>query len=257
MIFSPSSVGVPMPEEKTSESEPIFPETEEKDQPSGSFKEGLVDFYYKSVPLFNVNFAWTVMSLPVVTLFPALGGLYAASLELARGNQAGWGEVWEGFKAHWWLSLRWGLLVLFGDFILLGNIWFYLNITQTWSVFALVAVIFLLVLWIAINQFSFPLLLLQEEKKILLAIRNGYVIVMRRPLSALKILGLNLLITIVSIFLPPLWLFISMALMTTLQSREVLKAVSGIHEKDARRDAAQAHREGKAPSSESSGEPEE
>ncbi len=216
-------------------------DAEESPQQPKSFKDGLVDFYYNAVPFFNANLAWAVMSFPLVTFFPALGGLYAASLELARGNVADWGMVWSGFKQHWWLSLRWGLLVLFGDIILLANIWFYLNIDQGWTIFALVACIFLLIFWIAINQFSFPLLLLQEEKKIFLAIRNGYVIVMRRPLVAIKVLLLNLLITAISFLLPPLWIFISMSLICTLQSREVLKAVEKIRQRDAQRDATQAH----------------
>jgi uncharacterized membrane protein YesL len=237
-----------MPEEKHPQN-PIQNEASTREDGEGprrpkSFKEGLVDFYYNAVPFFNANLAWAVMSLPLVTFFPALGGLYAASLELAQGNVADWGTVWSGFKEHGWLSLRWGLLVLFGDIILLANIWFYFNIDQGWAIFALVACIFLLIFWMAVNQFSFPLLLLQEEKKIFLAIRNGYVVVMRRPLAAVKVMLLNLLITGVSILLPPLWIFISMSLICTLQSREVLKAVDKIRQKDARRDAIQAHREG-------------
>jgi len=92
-------------------------------------------------------------------------------------------------------------------------------------------------LWIAIHQFSFPLLLMQDEKKILLAMRNGYVIVMRQPLAALKVMLLSLLINALSILLPPLWIFISMALIVQLRTRTVLKAVKKIKEKDAERDS--------------------
>ncbi len=239
-----------MPNEKSQVEDQVFDTTQDSPPRPKSFKESFMRGYYNVVPYFNVNLAWAVMSLPVLTLFPALGGLYSAALMLAKGDTADWGVVWRGFKDHWWLSLRWGLLVLFGDVILLANIWFYLNLSQSWAIFPLVICVFLLIFWLVINQFSFPLLLMQEEKKIFLAIRNGYVIVMRKPLAALKMLLINTGITIVSILLPPLWIFISMSLICYLQSREVLKAVEGIRQKDADLDAAAAHREGDQPEGE-------
>jgi uncharacterized membrane protein YesL len=82
------------------------------------------------------------------------------------------------------------------------------------------------------NQFSFPLLLLQKEKKIFLAIRNGYVIVVRQPWVALKTTLLCLLIAFISILIPPLWFFIAMALIAHLQTRAVLRAVEKIRSQD-------------------------
>jgi uncharacterized membrane protein YesL len=232
-----------MTEDKKQKPDEIFSESEgEKRQEPKTFKDRFMYLYYNAVPYFNINLAWFVMSFPVVTVFPAMGGLYYAMLSLVKENRADWGTVWEGFKKHWWLSLRWGFLVFFGDLILIANIWFYFTLTQQWAIFALVACSFLLVFWIAINQFSFPLLLLQEEKKIFLAIRNGYVIVMRKPLEALKVMALNLLITIVSVLMPPLWIFISLSLIIYIQTRSVLKMVDKIRVQDAERAAAEAHR---------------
>ena len=93
---------------------------------------------------------------------------------------------------------------MFVNILLAANLWFYITRNQTWAIFVFLVMIVLSILWITINQFSFPLLLLQEDKKILLALRNGYVIVMRRPLAALKVLLLNLLTLVVAILLPPL-----------------------------------------------------
>jgi len=123
------------------------------------------------------------------------------------------------------MSLKWGVLVLFGYAFLIVNIWFYLNLDQGWSIFALPILGVILIFWSAINQFSFPLLLLQKEKKIFLALRNSSVIVIQKPLSALWVLLLTTLITIVSILLPPLWIFISMAFIVRLQTKAVLKAM--------------------------------
>ncbi len=230
---------------QTPDEDPIFPESDSEEiKKPRNLKERFLNFYYSTIPFFNVNLAWFVMSLPILTIFPALGGLYYAMMEQNQGNDAEWGTVWEGFKKHWWLSVKWGLLVSVVEAVLAANIWFYYNMTQTWATFALTATIVILIVWIAINQFSFPLLLMQEEKKIGLAIRNGYVVVMRQPVQALKVLSLNLLISVISIILPPLWIFISMALIVNIQTSTLLKAVEKIRAKDTDRDAVRAHREG-------------
>lgn len=226
-----------MSEYNKQERERIFPETEfDEDAKPKDFKDKLFLFYYNAIPFFNINLAWIVMSLPLVTIFPALGGLYYAVLQLNRKRSADWGTVWEGVKKHWRLSLKWGFLVLFVYLALAANFWFYLNIEQMWALYALAITVFLSFLWIAVNQFTFPLLLLQEEKKLFLALRNGYVIVMRRPLAALKVILLTLLIAVVSTLLPPLWIFISMAVILHFRTKTVLKAVEQIREKDAQRD---------------------
>lgn len=231
-----------MPEQE----EPIFPEEQEDvEKKKKNLKTGFFNFYYSTIPYFIVNLTWFVLSLPVVTIFPALGGLYYAVLSIEQGDGAEWGTVWEGIKKHWWLSLRWGLLVLAADILLAGNIWFYSSLENDWSVIAQGIVLAITFLWVAVKQFSFPLLLLQDEKKIFLAFRNGYVIVMRQPLAALKVILLTLLIAVLSVLLPPLWIFISMALILRIRTRTVLKTIEKIKQKDTDRDAIIAHREGK------------
>lgn len=227
-----------MPEKE----EPIFPKDQNTaDKGRKNLKNRFIDFYYNTIPYFTVNQAWFFMSLPVLTILPALGGLYYAVLSIEQGKGGDWETVWEGFKKHWWLSLQWGALVLAVDILLAVNIWFYLNQGKDWAVVALVITASLAIIWIATNQFSFPLLLLQEEKKIFLAIRNGFVVAIRQPLSTLKVILLTLLIAAVSIVLPPLWVFISMALIVCIRTRTVLKAIQKINQKDTKR----LHQEGK------------
>ena len=194
-----------MAERDPNQDKRIFPQTEfVKDNKNLSPKDRFLNAYFQVLPLFTTNVAWFIMSLPIITIFPALGGLYYAVMKYNQEKSADWGTVWEGFKKHWKLSLKWGFFVLFVNIVLAANLWFYITRNQTWATFVFTVMIMLSILWITINQFSFNLLLLQEEKKILLALRNGYVIVMRRPLAALKVLLLNLLTLVVAILLPPL-----------------------------------------------------
>ena len=222
-----------MPEEPHSKIEPLFEQDEEANLPKPrNLKEKFFNFYYNAVPFFTLNLIWCALSLPVVTIFPALGGLYYAVLQMSQEGSADGGTVWEGFKKHWWLSLRWGLLVYGVEAVLVLNIWFYLNLDQSWAIFALFGAVVFLILWIAMNQFSFPLLLMQEEKKIFLAIRNGFIVVMRKPLEAIKVMVLSLLISVVSILLPPLWIFITMAWIVNIRIRTTIKVLEAIQGKD-------------------------
>ena len=222
-----------MPEESRSNTEHIFENDEEANlhQPR-NLKEKFLNFYYNAVPYFTLNLIWCALSLPVVTIFPAMGGLYYAVLQMSQEGSADGGTVWEGFKKYWWLSLRWGLLVYGVEAVLVLNIWFYLNLEQSWAIFALFGAVVFLILWIAMNQFSFPLLLLQEEKKIFQAIQNGFIVVMRKPLEAIKVMALSLLISAVSIALPPLWVFISMAWIVSIRTRTAIKVIKTLQKPD-------------------------
>lgn len=237
-----------MPNKSQTDKHSNHPDTQPAEaQPPLSLKDRFLNFYYSAVPFFTLNLAWFVMSLPILTIFPALGGLYHAVLAENQGHGADWRTVWEGFKRHWWLSVRWGLLVVGVDALLVINIWFYFNQTQPWAVFILVAMIALLFFWVAVNQFSFPLLMLQEEQKIGLALRNGAVLVMRQPLQALKVMALTLLIAVISTALPPLWVFISTALIVNLRTRTAIKAVQRINtEEETARQAESNQEEGNA-----------
>jgi len=202
---------------------------------SGNGQRGIKALYAKTRPLIKFNLAWFVLSLPVVTIFPALGGLYHAILSFNQETPADRQAVRDGFRKYWLLSIKWGVLVLLGDLLLAGAIWLALDMEAEWRSYALVVGVVFAILWVAINQFSFPLLLLQQEKKVLTAIRNGYVIVVRQPWAALKVLGLSLLISLVSIGIPPLWILISMALIAQIRTRAVLNTVEKIRKEDSER----------------------
>jgi uncharacterized membrane protein YesL len=146
-------------------------------------------------------------------------------------------------KQNWWLSVKWGLSVLLGYALSGGAWWLFSTIQQDWATYASAAAGALIFLWTAINQFSFPMLLVQQEPKVWIAIRNGYVLVVRRPLDALKTLLLTALIAAVSTLLAPAWVVFSMALIAHLQTRALLAAVAKVRSQDAERDTADSYRQ--------------
>jgi len=230
--------------------QPIYGET---DQPTRT-KSWFSVRFNQARDLFPLNLAWFFLSLPVITLFPALGGLYHAVWAYQHDEPSDWRSVWEGFRKHWFFSLQWGLLILLGYLVSFGSIWFFREGTQDWHPYAVAAGVVFAIIWAAINQFSFPLLLLQKEKNVLIAIRNGYVVLVRRPLEALKVLLVTLVISAVSTAVPPLWILVGMALIVQIQTRSVLDSVEKIRAADRDRDTAQTHRHGREQDQESSDE---
>ena len=95
---------------------------------SGNGQRGIKALYAKARPLIKFNLAWFVLSLPVVTIFPALGGLYHAILSFNQETPVEGKTVREGFRKFWQLSIQWGLVVLLGDLLLAGGIWLALDI---------------------------------------------------------------------------------------------------------------------------------
>lgn len=203
-------------------------------------------FYDDALALIHLNLTWFVMSLPVITLVPALGSVYATLIKPSQNKSTDWHRLWDGVKQYWAISIVWAVVVSLGYVLLAAGLWFF----QTWDGgFAGLATIIIIaagMLWTAINQFSLPILLLQEERKVILAIRNGFVICLRQPLTALKVTLTTLFIAAVSILLPPLWVFISVALIAQIQTHAMLDAIKKIRRKDAARDAIAAHSQSKS-----------
>lgn len=213
-----------------------------EDQRTKNLKSRMTSLYTKWRPLFAINLAWFLLSLPLITLFPALGSLYHAVSAFNQGKTPGWNSVWEGFKTYGWLSAKWGLAVMLGYALAGGAMWYLNSLEQDWTAFASAAAGAFLFLWTAINQFSLPMLFQQSEQKVWIAIRNGYVLAIRQPFSALKTLLLTWMIAAFSTLLAPSWVFISMALIAHIQTRATLAAVEKIKSQDAENDTAQAYR---------------
>jgi uncharacterized membrane protein YesL len=113
---------------------------------TNALRERSIDLYYDLIALITVNVMWFALTLPIVTAIPALGALFYATNRLAHGYGADWRTFRDGFRAHFWLSWRWGLvsLVIFG--ILGGNLWFYARADAGWAVWAQMAALAALLL---------------------------------------------------------------------------------------------------------------
>lgn len=178
------------------------------------------------VSLVLINLLWVVLTLPVITALPALGGLYTATNALAHQRPGDWRTFWEGFRAHFWLSWRWGLLVLTGGAVLGAGVWFYAQVQAAWAGLGYGFLLTLLVLWAIVHLFTFPLLLEQSDRRLRTALRNSLVILARRPLFTLAMSATIIVLILFSTYwFLPAWFLITGSACTYLANRTVVEAI--------------------------------
>lgn len=184
------------------------------------------DAYYDTIDLILINLTWFLCSVPLITAIPALGGLFYATNRLAHGSGGNWRVFWEGFRQHFWLSWRWGLINA-AVFIVLGVSYeFYSQLEIPALNWIRWPILIAGAIWAELQLFTFPLLLEQTDRRFLVATRNSAVLFLRCPGLALSALVPVLLIGAVSllVFLPA-WMVISASLCAYLANRAVVKTI--------------------------------
>jgi uncharacterized membrane protein YesL len=191
-----------------------------------TFRESLINIYYDLVPLVSLNIIWFLLTLPIVTAFPAAAGLYYATNQLAHQKGAGWKTFFDGFRIHFWLSWRWGLLNAIILIVLVSNIVFYGQLEAEWSVWLRGVIIGLSILWGIIQLYTFPFLLEQEKQRLSTALRNSMVLLATRPAPVLSVAFLSLVLAVLStVIVLPAWFFFTASLSVYLANKVVIDSI--------------------------------
>lgn len=194
---------------------------------AGTFQDILLGAYYDLISLILVNIIWFLLTLPVVTAIPALGGLYYATNRLAHQTPADWRTFLEGFRAHFWLSWRWGLMNVASFGILGSSLWFYSQVEAAWAGWVRTLMIGLLLWWFIIQVLTYPFLLEQTDRRLPVALRNSLVMLVRRPLfTVLTGTSIGVLILLSVYLMRPAWIFLTGSLCAYLANRAVISTIS-------------------------------
>ena len=185
--------------------------------------EWLVEAYDSFWNLVVFNVLWALLTVLIIPAVPAAAGLYYATNELAHQHPVNWRTFFEGIRAHFWLGWRWGLMNLAVLIVLAVNFRFYGRLPAGWAGWAQGFVLGLAGLWGLLQIYSFPLLLEQTDRRLLIALRNSVVLLVRRPgLTLGLILFLAALIALSTLLLPPVWLFLTASLSAFLTNRSTI-----------------------------------
>ena len=153
---------------------------------------GLVSYGAGSFAGLSLGIALLVGVLPN----PVMSGLQFVARELANGDIVMLSDQWDGFRRYWAITLRAWLLSVAVTIVIVANITFYASagLPPLLSVPLRLAWLYVLLLWLAIHLYVFPLLLEQEVKRIVLAYRNALVMTVSRPGFAVVVAPLWLLL---------------------------------------------------------------
>ena len=161
---------------------------------------------------------------PLVT-----GGLYSVTVEIARERRIEFGYFWQGLKSYARLGWTMGAIVLASGVVLVFDVYFYF--TQENMVFPVIGFLGLwaLLFWITVQIYLFPLVTMQEDKRIKVILKNASLLTLAFPLFALGIVVITALVTALSvllvfILLATLW----MPFIAILNSRATLSSLQQV-----------------------------
>ncbi|MBN2501136.1 MAG: YesL family protein [Anaerolineales bacterium] len=190
-----------------------------------TLRDVLWDTYYDLIPLITANLLWVLLTLPVVTAFPAIAGLAYSANQIAKGKSVDWRTFFEGFKEHLGYSFKWGLLTLLGYAVLFISLSFYNAIEASWAVLLAGMMIGFIIIWTIIQLYTLPLVFEQVDKSIKMALRNSLVLFLKRPLPTFGLMLGIFAIVAVTIILPPVVFVISPALIYYFINKNMLKSL--------------------------------
>ena len=202
---------------------------------STSFFLALRLFYRRLGILLTANVLWLVTSLPLVTLPAATGALFylvhRVVLEERQRDPhfARTGDFWTGFRLYGWRSSGLVLLQLV-IFAVIGAVLRFYWTSPLEPLRWLAGPVFLvLIVWLGMQLFLFPLLVVSPQQSILAIMRRAFIYVISYPLYTLLLLVWLTLLTIICLVLAGpvfLVLFALLALAQTVALR-VLRVTEG------------------------------
>jgi uncharacterized membrane protein YesL len=163
--------------------------------------QSIADWWDALFVLAGLSILWVLAWMTVVLGPPATLGLFSVANELAHGRGAGWEEFIAGARGYLVKSLLWGLMNLAALVLFSVSFIFYGQVRSVWGLSLQMMVLVICLLWLSAQFYTLPFLLEQEQKRILLAVKNGLMTSLASPIYTLVIVVLTVLVSGVSLIL--------------------------------------------------------
>jgi uncharacterized membrane protein YesL len=179
---------------------------------------GLVNAYDGAFMLVLSNLFFSFMLLPIVTIPLAFAGLYYSNFQLAAGESVDWKTFFEGIKRHWWTGTRWTVINAVVLFSLTFYILFFINRPEIWASAMTGLSLGIMAIWVLVQSLSFPMMLKQEKPAYLIALRNSLIFIVHWPGYSFAFLFPIVALVVISLYFPPIFIFLSAGLIAYLGS---------------------------------------
>ncbi len=171
------------------------------------------------------NVLWILVSLPLITLPAATGALFYLVHRVVLEERdldphpTRVSDFWAGFRMCGWRATWLGLLDFAALIVLVISLWFYLGNSVEVLRYLAGPTLIIFIVWLAMQLYLFPLLIVYPEESIGAIIRRAFFLVLGNPLDSLMLVIWLLLLTAISIALAGpalLLLFSTLALIQTM-----------------------------------------
>ncbi|MCD6289354.1 MAG: hypothetical protein J7M34_02540 [Anaerolineae bacterium] len=197
----------------------------------------------RSLPSWLVGAAVAVLA---VLLAPLTTGLCQIGYRIAYELRVDSSFFKESVREFFWPSVKLGLLNVVILVTIIVNLLFYARFPGTLRLITILW-IYVLIMWGAAQLYLFPLLIEQQEPRVLMAVRNAAVLVLTRPLFTLIVLLLAFILTALCTVLPVLLILIWPGLMALISTRAlavILEEARAMAPQDQHRDDGDGNDEG-------------
>ena len=182
----------------------------------------LRDLWEEMHVLILCNLVWTLSIVPIVTLPAATGAMFFVANKIADGRVASFSDFKHGFRAYFRESSALGGLNLLLFLVVVANLRFYGRYSGIGFRLIQIGILYVLVLWVLMQLYIFPLLLEQEIPSLRLAIRNALLLILKHPVFSLIIGVAAMAVVFLSGFLMLPIVILMTATLALLGNRAVL-----------------------------------
>jgi uncharacterized membrane protein YesL len=192
----------------------------------------LRDLFDDFLLLIICNLLWALISLPIWLLAYSLlvagaayaaaataligtipagaatAGLYAVAFRVTDGLASKVGDYIAGVRQHARIGIILTALAVGGVIIILFNLGFYLTVTNLFGGVMLGLWLYLLIFWLGLMLYAFPLAFLQEQPDLRTIARNAFLMTVGRPVfTALTLLLMGVILLLSLVLVAPIVLF--------------------------------------------------
>lgn len=168
------------------------------------------------------NLMAVALSIPIITAPAAFAGLSRLSHTAQTGLTATYADFWQGVRDHFWRGIIAGIANVIVPGILWANFYGYRNQTDLLAVWLRLMWIVILVFWLGIQLYLWPMLEEMQQPNLRGAVRNAAIMLLQNPLFSLTLLVAVSLIAAISTALIVPWLLFSESVIACIANAAVL-----------------------------------
>ncbi len=201
------------------------------------FWKALQDFWDEFFLLMLMNILTVLLFIPVVTLPPALAGLWNAGNLAAKGMSVSWHDYFEGFRRYFFKAWGLALLNILVIVIAIANVRFYapgivpFEINETLGTWIRGFFVAGALLWTIFQMYPMAVLLEQEDQRLRVTLRNSVILFATSPGFGLVLAVLLLLVAAISTLFTIPWILVTLAIFAVVCNKAVLHLLEPFRER--------------------------